>query len=393
MEVVTRTGSHVTVAIVDGADGIASLRDEWQALHARCGRELSLSYAWAHGVASHYASPDDRIRTVAVRRDGALVGAMPLIARAARRAFCHLTPLAEEHNTHSDWLVCEPSSEIADALVAGLTTAGIDWDRFRMSRVLEHNPVLPEFVAALRRRGLRCVLRIEPPSYVLRLPPAYAAYLAARSAKFRNHLKRVEKKIRAHRAEVTLLVGHQLASAAAEVFAAILAVEQSSWKHAHGWAMSSAAAATDFWHHIFDSAWAEGRLHAQVLTIDGRPAAYNLGYVVGDQYSYLKTSFASEFRDIGAATFLRARLVEDLIERGVHVVDFPGEPYEWERQWTEEVRGHTMLTAYSGTARSKVLELLERVRHADHTRGDTPSMHETSSDARVEADPDPRRSR
>ena len=138
--------------------------------------------------------------------------------------------------------------------------------------------------------------------------------------------------------------------------------------------MFADSAATKFWQEVCGSAWAEGRMHVQFLTIDGRPAAYNLGYIVGDEYAYLKTTFGDEFRDLGAATFLRARLVEDLIDRGIHLVDFPGEPYDWERQWTAELRRHIMLTAYSGTARSRVLEWLERVRHIRDTRRETPAQ-------------------
>ncbi len=369
----TAKRSQVTVAIVDGVEGVSSLRDEWQALYHRSGRELSLSYAWSQAVVSRYAAPSDRIRAIALRRDATLVGVLPLITRAARRAFCHLTPLAEEHSTHSDWLVAEPSGEIADAFVQGLAAAGVDWDRFRMSRVLEHNALLPHFVTALRRRGFRCVLRTEAPSYVLRLPHSYAAYLAARSAKFRNHLKRVQKKIQSRRIDVAVLVGDGSASGFTEAFTRMLAIERTSWKHAHAWAMYSGSAAAEFWRQVCATAWVEGRMHVQFLSVDGRQAAYNLGYVIDDQYSYLKTTFGSEFREVGAATFLRARLVEDLIDRGIQLVDFPGEPYQWERQWTRDVRGHVMLTAFSGTARSRVLELLERARHIRHMRRETPA--------------------
>ena len=370
----TAEASRVTIAILDGAEGMWRLRDEWQALYHRGGRELSLSYAWSHAVASVYGAPGDRIRTIAVRRDGALIGVLPLVTRSARRSFCHLTPLAEEHTTHSDWLVAEPSSAIADALVQGLMAAGVEWDRFRMSRVLEHNALLPHFVAALRGRGIRVLLRPELPSYVMRLPHTYAEYLAARSAKFRNHLKRVKRKIDARHTDVTVIVGDRSASGFSAAFTRILAIEQASWKGAHKWAMFADSAATKFWQDVCENAWAEGRMHVQFLTIDGRPAAYNLGYIVGDEYAYLKTTFGDEFRDLGAATFLRARLVEDLIDRGIHLVDFPGEPYDWERQWTAELRRHIMLTASSGTARSRVLEWLERVRHIRDTRRETPAQ-------------------
>ncbi|MCC7126711.1 MAG: GNAT family N-acetyltransferase [Acidobacteria bacterium] len=357
------TDASITIAILDGTDDWAQLRDAWTALYHRCGVELSLSHAWTSAVAALYTSRADHIRTVVLRRGDELVGLFPLITRTRRRAYRHLTPVAEEHSTHSDWLVAESSPEVAEALVEGLMAIGLTWDRFRMSRLLRTHPLLPHVLAALRRRGLRVLLRAEPPSYVLPLPRSFDAYLADRSAKFRNHLKRVHKKLEAHQTEVTVIAGDTDAAMFGDTFERILAIEQTSWKHWHQWAMEPGTAAAEFWRRVCASAWADGRLHVQWLTIDGRAAAYNLGYLTGRQYAYLKTTFSDEFRELGAATYLRARLIEDLIARGVERVDFPGEPYAWERQWTNDVREHVMLTAYSGTARSRILEALERVRH------------------------------
>jgi CelD/BcsL family acetyltransferase involved in cellulose biosynthesis len=353
----------VEILIHDGIEGIASLRNQWDALYRRAGCEPSLSHAWTHAVASLYAAPDGQIRTIALQRDDTLIGVLPLMRRTVRGAFSHLAPVAAAHNTHSDWLIGEPPShEIADALVRGIIAAGVEWDRFRMSRILENNALLPYFTAALRERRIRFLLRREPPSYVLWLPLSYSAYLKARTAKFRNHLKRVGKKIQSRRPEVIVLMAGESECSFSDAFTRILAIEQTSWKYAGRFAMSSQSAATEFWRQVGERGWAEGRIHAQFLTLDGRTAAYNLGYIVGDQYSYLQTTFSSEFRAIGAATYLRAKLVEDLIDRGIRVLDFPGEPYEWERQWTTDVRAHMALTAYSGSARSAVVELLDRVR-------------------------------
>ena len=65
----------------------------------------------------------------------------------------------------------------------------------------------------------------------------------------------------------------------------------------------------------------------------------------------------------GVATYLRARLIEALIERGVSRLDFPAEPYEWERQWTDTARWHKALTIYGPTAAGRVLAWIDYARH------------------------------
>ena len=58
---------------------------------------------------------------------------------------------------------------------------------------------------------------------------------------------------------------------------------------------------------------ASGRLHLQWLTVGGREVAYNVGYLRDGQYHYLKTSYDAAFRAMSPSTYLRARLIEDLI--------------------------------------------------------------------------------
>jgi CelD/BcsL family acetyltransferase involved in cellulose biosynthesis len=87
-------------------------------------------------------------------------------------------------------------------------------------------------------------------------------------------------------------------------------------------------------------------LHLRFLYLDDQPVAYNFGLLVKDTYFYLKTSYADVERPLSPSTFLRAQLIEELIDGGVKQFDFPAEPYEWERQWTDDRRGHHSLTIF-----------------------------------------------
>jgi CelD/BcsL family acetyltransferase involved in cellulose biosynthesis len=368
--VVTPSG-RLQVEILDGSDSLRGLRDDWCELYRRVGTEPSTSYDWTAAVVAHHLRPGDRVRIVVFRRYGQVVGLVPLLARPFwhGQGFRHLMPLADDYQTHSDWLVAERSPAMADAFVVALQQLGQDWDRFRISRLLEGNAFVPLVVEALRRRGIRYLERPQSPSYFLSLPSTFRDYLAARSGKFRNYLKRVERKIGARVAVVTVLEDPADARAFDAGYLMLLEIERASWKQAHGTSIAASVNQTGFFRDVCRRALADRRLHLQLLTIEGEPVAYNLGLVRRRQYAYLKTSFSDAHRDVGAATFLRARLIEDLIARGVTAVDFPGPPYLWERQWTSELRWHSMLTVYSGTLRSRMLEVLERVknRHGERT--------------------------
>lgn len=363
------TALPIQIEIRDGVECVFELRDTWRDLFDRAGQEPSTSYEWTAAMCGHHVRAADQIRLVVLRQADRVIGLIPLILRTVQRIgqpIRLLTLLTEENNTHSDVLVVERSDAVADAVADALHQLDLRWDCFRMSRSLDDNPLQSLMLGAFARRGTRHGRRAGAPSYFLPLPTTFEAYLAARSSKFRNYLKRVAKKSGTF--VVTVLDDPRDASRFDEAFDGLLAVERESWKEQHGTSITAVRRQLGFYRDMSRGALNGGRLHLQLLSIDGRYVAYNLGYVRGAEYWYLKTSFHRDFGAISPATVLRAQLIEDLIERGVRRFDFPGEPYEWERQWTTDVRWHSVITAYSGTIRSHALELLERVRHRNRER-------------------------
>ncbi|HEU4797625.1 MAG TPA: GNAT family N-acetyltransferase, partial [bacterium] len=210
--------------------------------------------------------------------------------------------------------------------------------------------------------------RFRKAAYWMPLPPSYADYLAARSSKFRNYARRAEKKLRAcgslEVVEVTC------PEAFPNGFAALLEIERDSWKHTHGTAISAQPQQAAFYRAWGEEMAAGGTLHLQLLLLEGRPIAHNLGCIHRGTYYYLKTSYSAEYRPQSPATFLRLHLIERLISRRLRSIDFCGTPYEWEQQWTSEHRWHHVLSIYADTWRGRVLARLDRWTHYSAT-GDT----------------------
>lgn len=359
----------IAAEIVPGFDALPSLRQEWRDLFLARANEPSVSYEWTAAMARHHVRPGDRTCILQLRRAGRLVGLVPLVQRSVSvlgQQLRLLLPIAEEYNTHSDLLLADTDPDTVAALVTALLAIEVPWDCFRMARLLEANPLVEALTTALAAAGRPYLRRQGVPAYVLDLPTSFDAYLHARSAKFRNHLRRVSRKLdEAGRVEVHRLRAEDDLDAA---FDRLLDVERDSWKHAHGTAISAVDHQTGFYHDLMRGACDDGRLHLQWLTLDGRPIAYNLGYLTAAGYHYLKTSYVDDLRTHGPATVLRAHLVESLIADGVPRLDFPGDPYQWEAQWTETVRWRTVLSVYASTLRGRVLGALERLRPAPPVR-------------------------
>ena len=370
MTSVAPTGNAVSVNVTETFSDVAALRPQWEALFDSRANEPSTSFEWTAAMIRHHLRPGDRGFLVRLERDGALVGIIPLVLRSFAvmgQNISLLAPLSEDYNTHSDLLLQSLDDDSVQAVVSTLFTLKADWDCFRMARLLAENPLVPALQRSLTARRHAHAIREGLSAYVLDLPSSYEAYLSARSAKFRNHLKRAERKLASSgHLEVRELTDAGQFDAA---FESVLQVERASWKHSFGSAITAVAHQSGFYRDFGREALGAGRLHLQWLTINSLPIAYNLGYLTRAGYHYLKTSYDHEFQPMSPATVLRARLVESLIARGVPRLDFPGEPYEWEAQWTDTVRPRVVLTVYPATMRGRLLALVDRIRHRDGKAG------------------------
>jgi CelD/BcsL family acetyltransferase involved in cellulose biosynthesis len=350
----------VSAQIVDAETGITTFAGEWDRLFTSVGAEPTTSLEWTRALVRHYVGGEDRAFVIRLARGGEAVGFVPLLARPVRifRVRCiRLTPISEIFNTHSDLLV-ERSADVIDALLDGLRRLDLRWDFLRLSRVLHSNALGPLLMQRARIHGWGCHAHDARPAYHLPLPATFDEYFEARSAKFRNHARRMEKKLRATGAvrvvEITDPTGFEAA------FEDLLHVERASWKESRGISIHAGARRQAFYRDWGPAAAAAGRLHVQLLTLGGEPIAHNIGYVVDGCYYYLKTSYAAARRPLSPATFLRLRLIERLIEQGITQVDLPGNPYEWERQWTDVMRPQATMTIYPRHIRGRLLGWLDR---------------------------------
>jgi len=73
-----------------------------------------------------------------------------------------------------------------------------------------------------------------------------------------------------------------------------------------------------------------------------------MGYIRDRCYCYLKSSFNEKYKPLAPSTFLRARLIRGLMASGMENFDFHGDPYEWERKWTETLRWKTAIPVARG---------------------------------------------
>lgn len=343
---------------------LAALEPEWESLYAAGLHEPSTSLEWTMALLDSHLAPADRTLTVVLRRLGTVVAIAPLVIRQEKVAglvpVATVSPLSELYRTHSDVLGACGRPEVIAALWDSLHRLPQRWDMFRVGRVLDPSPLGSGLRGFLAAGTVSHRMRREHASYLIELPADYEAFLAGRSSRFRNYLKRRTRRLEERGSIEVRRAGEGMP--AAEAYRDLLAVEERSWKHEHGSAITAIPRQRAFYRQLCEGAAHRGRLHLTLMYLDGTPVAFNLGMVQGRTYYYLKTSYAAELRPLGPATVFRALLIRSLIAEGLARVDFPGEPYEWEQQWTETVRWNDSFVLFGRGPRAALCRSLMALR-------------------------------
>lgn len=340
----------IVADIIKGPEGIIRYYKEWNEIFYSYKNEPSTSLEWTKALLKNHLSERDKFLLVVFKNCKKVTGIVPLIVNITRKYGQTLTtifPISELYNTHSDILFREFSDEMTRVFVKTLFNLEYRWDIFRMKRIVEKNRIIDSIESCLKENKVNYKLKREQPSFFLTLDSTFDDYLKKRSGKFRNYLERMKKKITA--AGGIKFYKVEDFNSINDAYRALLEVEKKSWKHEHGTAISSIKRQEEFYKELCISTYGAGWLHLLFLYLNNKPIAYNMGLLKDNKYYYIKTSFDNDLRRFSPSTLLRAELIKGLINDGIRYFDFPGEPYEWERQWTEELQRHKSLEIYNNT--------------------------------------------
>jgi len=354
----------ISARTLDALPVSGPVADEWAALDAAGLCEPNTSLYWARALLTGHVLPEDKPFAWLLTDGGHSIAIVPAVIRRERVAgVMHVLVIrlvADLSTAHSDLLRASDANDVVPELLVALRRLPWPWDVLRIGNLLECNPIANQLRSFLPVSGFNYRVRREHASYYLDLPATYDRFLASRSSKFRNHLRRKTRQLEAMGCLEVRRAGRDLD--VMQAYRDLLTVEELSWKRTHGTAITSIPRQREFYRLLCTGAAQCGRLHLQVLYLDGRPIAFDLGITTADRYSYLKTSFDESLRLASPATVLRARLVESLIEEGFRFLDFPAEPYEWEEQWSSGVRWHSSFLVYNRTLGGQAYRALTKIR-------------------------------
>jgi CelD/BcsL family acetyltransferase involved in cellulose biosynthesis len=125
--------------------------------------------------------------------------------------------------------------------------------------------------------------------------------------------------------------------------AAIDQISPATWQGQAGTAMNSQADIWRMYQEIVSDSARQGSLVCGLLSVHGTPVAFDFNIRNGSVLHSLKLGFRAEYASLSPGVALKAFLLRNEIEMGMHRLteyDFMGTDESYKRHWSPRIRGH-----------------------------------------------------
>ena len=326
-----------SVHLIESLEGLAGLRDEWNALADRCGAPL-VDYDWCISCAEALHR-GHRLQIVTIREAGVLEGVAPLVVESGGGP--RLTLLGGSR-------LYEPGGWLfsSDRVLARLAAEVIELGPpLLLHRVPAESAICTVLPQVTRHRALTMV-RAGASSLGVATRGSWAEYYASLSSRITVNLPRLQRK--AERTLGTMKVA-RLSPNAQETRAlldTVVAVEDSGWKGRGGSSLKRQPELREFFHRYCQRAAERDRLRVTTLSFGDRVAAVELAIEACGRHWQLKIGYLDEL----AAYYPGLHLIEGSIRAafaaGLDAYEFLGSAASWEQPWRPEVREYRMIASY-----------------------------------------------
>jgi CelD/BcsL family acetyltransferase involved in cellulose biosynthesis len=328
--------THRDMGRVEVHGAIAPIAQDWDDLVDHMGTAPFTRPGWLECWWRACGGGRGRLEILALRRQGRLVGVMPLVRRRGLVT-----------STTSDWMSAyDPPAEdpqaaaaMADALFASRPRR-VD---FRLLP-LEH-PVRAACRAAAAARGYGLVDGpVERAPYVA-LEGGWESYRAGLDRKLLSEVRRRRRRLEEQgRLSVEVLDGSQRLD---ELLDEGFRLEAAAWKGEAGTAIVSDPATLRFYRDGADWASRRGILRLAFLRLDGRPLAFDYCLEEAGVHYLLKIGYDPAYRKYGPGVILRHEMIHRAFSIGLSRYEFLGIDMPFKLDWTRTAWEKPWLRAFA----------------------------------------------
>lgn len=350
-------------------DELDSLRLTWNLLLPETrGASFLHTWDWLSAYARHFgelAAP----RILVVRHDRDVLGILPLVVHAERNRlgrFRTLTyPLDDWGNFYSP-IGPNPTATL-HAGMQQIAATRRDFDLINIRWVPRRRWDRGRTPRAMEAAGFQAHCRQEAASAFVDFDATWDDYWASRSSKWRNNVRRSERKL--HEAGEVRYLHYRPAGKAQgdadprwELYDACESVAAASWQGAsRSGTTLSHTAIRDFLRDVHETAVNAGGLDLHLMYLNERPAAFVYNYHYRGMITGLRIGFDPTVSKDGAGSALIRQSLETAYAQGDKTLDMGADYVECKRNWLTSIVHAYAYSHYPLSAPKSQLVRLKRL--------------------------------
>ncbi len=331
--------------VISDIDELRGLYADWRELcDATPNATFFQSPEWFNEYWKHFGSTR-QLRFVRVGDPKKPVGLMPLIISQRVHKVGRLRVLEYPLDNWGNWFgPLGPSrGQIFTDAIMHLANGPRDWDLLELNGTPDGS-ASQETLLAFNAAGLTPVITRGEEVSLINLEGSWSNYWSERTSKWRNNVRRNEKRLYS-KGQVRCL--HYRPSANSEnggdprwdLYDLCEQVSERSWQGTSttGTTLTHPPARA-FLRDVHAAASKCGTVSVNLLLVDELPVAFAYNYLYHGSVFGLRAGFDPHFASSGPGSVLLSRVIEDCFQHGDHTFDLGESPAEYKNFWRNQVQ-------------------------------------------------------
>jgi CelD/BcsL family acetyltransferase involved in cellulose biosynthesis len=314
-------------------------RAEWQRLLAATQGAPDLSIDWAQALIEAHRIPLVDVQVLILSDESRARAVLPLrLTTRAKGTFRLLTiePLVNSFSLHGSVLADIDLDACVDGLMTAIGSRYGHWAEFVFNSLVKDAGLSIAIRAFAAKHRLFVESQDGDCSPFLGIRGGWEDFLRTKSGNFRSGLKRKSRRLlETDGVDIRFIVDPDEMLIA---LSAIHEIENKSWKAAQGTAITSRPWEEAFYAAVATKFSPSGQVLVTLITLHGKPLAFDLTLLGGGSAYCLKTSFDGAHADLSAGIVLRSELMKKVFAMGISEYDFLGKNERYKLEWSETIR-------------------------------------------------------
>jgi CelD/BcsL family acetyltransferase involved in cellulose biosynthesis len=350
----------MTVTVVDSSEGFRDLRAQWQQLLDKShSNSVFLTWEWLFTWWNWYGCGGRLLILLLKDGSGHLRGIAPLMIRRVMGTFRRLQFIGSDSKVSSDYLdvIAEKGWEerVGEGVMQFLLKTNSQWHHLVLSSIAKDSLFLAAFqqLATIRRLGMYERLQYVAPS--ISYPRTWDELLARFGYRIRRNIRYykrgLEKTFR-----VEFLPWCQLFDGAQTVNA-MRRLQHKSISRKGFRGIFEDETFTNFHTEILDLFNKNGWLYVVFLLCDGKPVAFQYGYLYGGIIHGYQRGFDTDYQSYRVGVVLQSYVFQDTINKGLHAYDCLRGDEEYKSHFADSAREMLEVSIFNNNWSSALLRL------------------------------------